>query len=239
MKTNIAVIVPSYNDWNFLLPLTQSLFREEAGCSWELVIIDDHNPPHIRAKMDEALYQYCHILRPEQKAFFTRANNVGLKWASENINPDYYFLLNSDTLVTPGWGRALMVTGAKLEAGIVGATCLYPDGRVQHLGAYGAGSHFCINEPWSRRREDKLVPWVTGAAMAISRPTFELMGYLPVKEMKQYDESDRDYCQDAGTKWGINVAVSTRCLIYHFTHQAEAQRTGRGEIHHRKQHAAF
>jgi GT2 family glycosyltransferase len=233
--TNISVIVPSHNDWYFLEKLAESLFSVPAGCSFELVIVDDSTDTADQNAMRQALFDWSHILTPDERAYFTRACNMGLEYSRKQIRSDYCFLLNSDTLVTPGWGRALMETSVGLDAGIVGATCLHPDGRIQHAGGYGPGSHFGMNEPNIRYWQDRLVPWVTGAALCIRRDTLDRIGYLPVKDyVTQYDESDRDFCQSATLNFKVSVAVSAACVIYHYSEQAEAMRTARGEIYPRR-----
>ena len=232
--TNISVIVPSYRDWNFLSKLVESLYSAEAGCTFELVVIDDQSDNQTRQIMQKELYGYAHILRPDERAYFTKSCNLGLGWARENIGSDYYFLLNSDTLVTPCWGRALMETSVRMNAGIVGATLLYPDGKIQHAGAYGPGQHFGINAPWVRYKKDRMVPWVTGAALCLSSDALTRGGILPTKPFHtQYDASDRDYCTLATLNYNILVAVSANCIIYHFTHQSQAMREERGEVYPR------
>lgn len=229
----ISVIVPSYNDWRFLELLFESLFSEIAGHPFRVVVVDDHSNDGTETSIRQ-LDGYADVIRPQEKAYFTRCCNAGLDWSVKNTKADHFFLLNSDTQVTPGWAAALIATGLKLEAGIVGATLLLPDGRIQHAGGYGLGYHHDINKPWLRYRSDRLVPWVTGASMCISRKALEKTGLLPVGNgqslhEKQYDRSDRDFCINAHHAHGVNVAVSADCVIYHDTHVAEEIRRKRGD----------
>lgn len=230
----IAVIVPSYNDQQFLESLFESLYSEIAGQPFRVVVVDDHSNDGTETWIRQ-LNDYADVIRPSEKAYFTQCCNAGLDWSAKNTNADHFFLLNSDTQVTGGWGDALVATGKKLEAGIVGATLLLPDGRIQHAGGYSVGYHHDINKPWLRYRSDRLVPWVTGAAMCVGRKTLELIGFMPVqkdaqsKHERQYDRSDRDFCVNAMHLYGVNVAVSAGCVIYHDTHSAENVRRGRGD----------
>lgn len=229
----IVVIVPSYNDWQFLELLFESLYSEIAGHPFRVVVVDDHSNDGTEQKIRQ-LQGYADVIRPSEKAYFTRSCNAGLDWAARHTDAESFFLLNSDTVITPGWGAALVATSLKLEAGIVGATLLLPDGRIQHAGGYGVGYHHDINKPWLRYHKDRLVPWVTGAAMFIKRKTLELTGLLPVgngntNHQRQYDSSDRDFCINATHLHGVNVAVSADCVIYHDTHSAENIRRKRGD----------
>lgn len=225
----IGVVIPSYNDWPFLEKLLDSLFSQPAGTTFLPVIVDDQSTGETSQKLSELRAdERIVVLKPTYKARFTRCCNAGINWLKEHIGPEYYFLLNSDTQVTAGWAGELLATSTKLGAGIVGATLLLPSGRIQHLGAYGVGYHYEINKPWIRHRQDRLVPWVTGAAMLIRSDVVNALGYLPVKETVQYDGSDRDYCIQA-RRHGIEIAISTGAVIYHFTHEIEAIRKGRGD----------
>ncbi len=126
----------------------------------------------------------------------------------------------------------MVATSKRLDAGVIGATLLYPDGRVQHAGAYGAGEHFGINQPWIGHHDDRHVPWVTGAAMCIRKDVIERIGFLPTSEdRKQYDASDRHFCTNARMQ-GFEVAVSGNCVIYHYTLEAEQSRTELGQYNH-------
>jgi GT2 family glycosyltransferase len=228
-RPQIGIIIPSFNDKPFLEDLLESMYTVEAGATFFPVVVNDHSTDGTAEWLMSVIPGYGAVVTPDQKCYFTRSVNVGLSWARQNLKPEYYFLLNSDTVVTDGWGLALITTSFSLRAGIVGATLLYPDGRIQHAGAYGAGYHYGINKPFVNYRQDRLVPWVTGAAMAIKSDVIEGAGYLPTADdTKQYDASDRRYCVDARMR-GVEVAVSADCVIIHRTLQAESVRRARGD----------
>lgn len=226
MRPDICIIIPSYNDTDFLRKLIGSLYSTVAGASFSVLLVDDCSDDgttdYILSLKDIA------SIRINERSYFTRTVNAGLRYAAEKIKPEFYFLLNSDTVVTDGWGAALITTSRQFVAGIVGATLLYPDGRVQHAGAFGAGYHYQINNPWIYRRSDCLVPWVSGSAMLIHSQVYNKIGGLisdDARIKKQYDASDRNFCIKA-TMDGCLIAVSAGCVIYHYTLQAERYREG-------------
>ncbi len=225
-----AIIIASFNDLPFLELLFESLFSTHPGAEFRCIIVDDHSNDGSEHSVRQQFSDYATVLRPEEKSYYTRANNVGLDWAKNNLHPDYYFILNSDTQVTNDWAAALHATSLTFNAGIVGPTLLYPDGRIQHAGAYGPGEHFGINKHWIRFHQDRIVPWVTGAALCIRKDVVVHAGYLPVlADKQQYDASDRAYCLKARLNYRTEVAVSAGSIIYHDTLQAEAMRRPRGD----------
>lgn len=223
VRPTIGVVIPSFNDWPFLERLFNSLYTTTAGASFWPLVIDDMSDDGTGAWIADNLSGFGSAIRLNEKAYFTRACNTGIKWHQQNTSPFFYFLLNSDTEVSDHWASALLATGKKMDAGIVGATLLNPDGTVQHLGGYGAGYHFQIDRPWVARHEDRLVPWVTGAAMLIAAPVIDMAGLLPAGNSGQYDASDREFCTLARLK-GIEVAVSAGCVLTHYTHEARKMR---------------
>lgn len=223
----MIVIIPSYNDKNFMERLLESLFTEPAGTKFRVLVVSDFSNDGTEEWL--ATLKGIDVVKPTEKAYFTRACNAGLQWAMMHTKEQYMFLLNSDTIATPEWGSALIATAQRFKAGIVGATLLNMDCTIQHLGAYGEGYHFNINKPWLRYRDDRLVPWVTGAAMCINRDVVDRIGLLPTQEKKQYDASDRDYCTRARLTYGYEVAISTGAIFYHDTHEARTVRLNRGD----------
>jgi len=228
----IGLIIPSFNDRHWLEGLFESLYSVDAGTTFIPAIVDDQSDDGSELWMKEFLNGYAVVVRPTEKAYFTRACNIGIDYHRNNTRAEFYFLLNSDTTVTPDWGAALVATSLKLNAGIIGATCLLPDGRVHHAGGFGAGEHFGIMRPWVDFKQDRIVPWVTGAAMCIKKEVVDKIGFLPTSGgVRQYDASDRNFCINARMQ-GFEVAVSAGCVIYHHTREAEDERRRLGQYDH-------
>lgn len=220
----IGIVIPSHNDRNFLEPLFESLYSCPPGHPFWPLVVDDMSNDGTEDWL-RGLGSYASVIRAEQKLYFTRAVNVGLRWLNQRLPkpPEYYLLLNSDIIVTPNWAGSLIATSISLDAGIVGATLLNPDGTVQHAGGWGVGYHYGINQPRFTRYEDRRVPWVTGASMLIRNDVIATCGELTAKAHKQYDESDRDYCVNARLN-GFEIACSAGAVMYHFTLASMHQR---------------
>lgn len=229
-RNQVGIIIPSYNDAYFLERCLESLFSCESGAKTDIVVVDDCSTDGTGEAVAGWAPNKFSVIRMSERSYFTRTVDAGLRWAKENLDAVFYLLLNSDTYVTDYWARNLMAAARTLDLGIVGATLLYPSGLVQHSGAYGVGYHYQINRPFTMYHEDRVVPWVTGAAMAIRHDVIEKVGYLkPGDEGAQYDESDRDYCY-AATMRGFTVGISGGCIIYHDTLKAEAIRKEQGQL---------
>jgi hypothetical protein len=128
-------------------------------------------------------------------------------------------LLNVDTEVHSGWAAALMAAFEDPATGIVGCKLLYPDGTIQHAGAYlygprGESAHigrFAQDDG----RFDGLVDtdFVTGAAIAIRREVLEQVGLLDESFAPMYYE-DVDWCYRARAA-GFRVVYQSQAVVVH------------------------
>jgi len=154
---------------------------------------------------------------------FTRAVNEGLRWLREHVNPEWYLLLNSDTIVTPHWLETMLSTATRTGAAIVGCKLLLGSGLIAHAGAYGGGYHYGDHEPNCIYWGERLVPWVTGALMMLRKDCYFALGdFPPGPPGEQYDKSDRQYVFRAW-KLGFMCAFSP-AVVYHLTEAAMAMR---------------
>lgn len=223
MNPVIGVVIPSYNDKPFLERLFASLYDMQAGAPFWPVIVDDQSNDGTERWIASSINGYASAFRTSGKSYFTRSCNIGIDYCRRELHCPWYFLLNSDIVVTDNWASALLATAKSFRASIVGATLLNPDSTLQHAGAYGQGAHFHIDKPWTVRHSDRIVPWVTGAAMLVGRNVVDMVGMLPTKDVTQYDASDREFCTAARLR-GFEVAVSAGCVLYHYTHEARKVR---------------
>jgi hypothetical protein len=144
---------------------------------------------------------------------FTGGNNVIIRrWHEAEESPEYYLLLNADTLVRPGALEALVrFMDDHPSVGIAGSRLEWPDGSPQ-------GSPFrfhCIASEFARGlrlrlvskllsrwaapipapREPCSVDWVSGASMIIRRQVIGSIGALDEGLYTYFD--DIDFCLNA------------------------------------------
>jgi hypothetical protein len=141
---------------------------------------------------------------------FTGGNNLGIKSATAPV----LLLLNSDTIVKPGCLKtSLDYLSVHPEAGILGPKLLDPDGTRQLscrrfpsfstalFNRYSLMTRLFPDNPWSRAylmsdpseaNEPRVVDWVSGAAMFVTRPALNSIGMLD-ENFFMYAE-DVDFC---------------------------------------------
>jgi GT2 family glycosyltransferase len=159
------------------------------------------------------------IINTGKNLGFAGGNNVGIKYAIENVG-DYILLLNNDTVVERGFLEELVKAAEEKDAGIVGGKIYYYNDRetiwykggklIWVLGGgihYGKGKHEANKD--SAIHE---VTFITGCMMLIKKSTIERIGLLN-ESYFLYCE-DADYCARA-LKNHIKMAVNLSSVIYH------------------------
>jgi GT2 family glycosyltransferase len=197
--------VVNHNTRELLARCLESVCAEPAGA---VVVVDNASTDGSAAMVRERF--------PGVQLLANRANlgyGAGANQAIRQCAARYVLLLNSDTLVQPG---ALAALSAYFEAhagaGLVGPRLLYPNGRpqascyafptplhvlleettlIRHIAATPGLRHlFLHTRPYKRALR---VPWVLGAALAVRRSAFEVVGGFDERFFMYAEEIDLSY----------------------------------------------
>ena len=152
--------------------------------------------------------RWAQLLPLDRNAGFAAGNNAALRQILAHPRPpDYCWLLNPDTVVRPGAGRALADSlDRNPRIGIVGSRLEGPDGTPQRsafrfpsvLGEWENGFRF---GPVSRllrrhvvappvRSDAHVVDWVSGASLMVRRTVLDQIGLLDEGYFLYFEEVD-------------------------------------------------
>ena len=213
---NFSIIIPVWNGADVINDCLEALFKNSSDKLLEVICVDNASEDN-SLEIISLAYPQVKLIHQQVNLGFAGGVNAGI----ENAKGDVFVLLNQDCIVKPGW---LTVLAEALDTnplyGIIGCTILNSDGSINHTGASvrrpdAEGIHLTIAE------EDSLIPveFVTGAAMAIRRQTWETIGQMDAGFYPAYYE-DADYCLRAQRK-GIETACATAAQVEHlFSSQA-------------------
>lgn len=205
-----SIIIPVWNGASDLPDCLNALYAH-SGNELEEVICVDNASEDGSATLISKHYPDVRLVQQPVNLGFAGGVNAGI----ERAQGDVFVLLNQDTVVNPGWLEALIgVFEDRPEFGIAGCTIVNPDGTVHHAGAKitrpdAYGEHLLdIGDSQPRR-----VEYVTGAAFAVRRETWDTVGqfdegYYPV----YYEESD--YCYRARNR-NIETAYVPKARVVH------------------------
>jgi hypothetical protein len=135
---DLAVIIVTWNVRDLALNALRTLYDDLAASRLKahLVVVDSASSDGSAAAI-AAAYPQATVIASAENLGFGRANNVGLRALGFGDNtvshPRAVYLLNPDTLTTPGATRTLYdALLADAGVGLVGARLSYEDGSFQH-----------------------------------------------------------------------------------------------------------
>lgn len=189
------IIIVNFNTRKYLAACLESL-RAHTGpaADYRIWVVDNGSTDGSRA-----------LIRSTQgvNGIFNHANrgygaacNQGIKRGCG----EYIFLLNSDTMVTPGWLSPLLKLLADPQTAVVGPRLVTPDGFLVGAGVVGTNSHPVIrgwgepDNPDSYREVTECLS-VGGACMGIKRALLPELGYFDEHYFHYFEETD--YCYNA------------------------------------------
>jgi N-acetylglucosaminyl-diphospho-decaprenol L-rhamnosyltransferase len=166
----VTVVIVSYRTAALTIACLKSVAAERAapGISLRAVVVDNASgdAPAIRVAIEqEGWSSWVTLVEAPRNGGFSYGNNLGFAHASEDRAPDYFHMLNPDTVVRPGAIRTLVdFLDAHPQVGIAGSSFESADGSVwpiafrfpSLLGEIEAGLKLGIVsrllKPWDRRR---------------------------------------------------------------------------------------
>ena len=130
---------------------------------------------------------------------FAEGNNIGIRFASENLNSDYYLLLNNDTVVKENFLKYLVDEGEKNEdVGLLGPKIYYYDnpnviwcvgGKIDWN--FARGLHVGTNEVDSGQYNEKAsFDYISGAALLVKDELIKEIGLLDKNLFLYFEETD-------------------------------------------------
>jgi N-acetylglucosaminyl-diphospho-decaprenol L-rhamnosyltransferase len=214
----LVVIIVSWNVRNLLHACLQSLERYAATSHPQKIVVVDNASSDGSPKMVRAEFPAVLLVENNSNRGFTGGNNDGIRAADQLFSDhlaatSYIFLLNPDTVITPGALDALLAYGdTHQDVGLIGPQLRYPDGSIQSSRRRFPDLRTAIFEStWLQTRAPKgmleayymldhsddevcEVDWVTGAAMLVRRSTYLQCGLLDEATYFMYSE-ELDWCK--------------------------------------------
>ena len=196
-EPKVAIIITTYNQKDLLEICLSSLKKKTDYKNYKVYVVDDSNNGNIGEKIKKD-FPLVNVVINKRNLGFSKANNIGIKKALRDHNPDYILLLNDDTkIIEKGWLAKLIEFAEKQKNfGIGGVKIIYPDRSLQWFLKKGEinfsrkrGVRYDdSNEPKTAEVND-----VIGCFFLIKRDVIDKIGFLDEKFSPAYGE-ETDYC---------------------------------------------
>jgi GT2 family glycosyltransferase len=127
VQPDLSVIIVNWNTRELLAKSLASVFVTIHKCSFEVIVVDNGSTDG-SSQMVREQFPEVHLIENQENLGFARANNQAIR----QCRGDFVLLLNSDAFLMQGAvDRMMELSLINDQAGIVGPTLFYPDGRSQ------------------------------------------------------------------------------------------------------------
>ena len=161
------------------------------------------------------------LINNDKNYGFAEGNNIGMRYALKNLNPNYVLLLNNDTVVDKYFLRELVETGESAEdTGIVGPKIYYYDepqtiwcigGKISWK--FARGVHIGLNElDKGQYEEKKEFDYISGSAFLIKTEVLKKVGLMDKQFFLYFEETDLAL---RASKIGYKNVYSPKAKIWH------------------------
>jgi hypothetical protein len=189
----VAIIICTYNQEKLLRECLLSLKNKTLYKDYKVYFVDDSGKGEIAKKIKKE-FKWVNEIANKKNLGFSKSNNVGIKKAIKEYNPDYFVLLNDDCeIIDKNWLNKIIETGEKdKNIGILGCNIRYPDGSLQNLGGYLRKWKIDL-ELKDNKKNNFEVDHVMGACLIVKKEVIEDVGMLD-EIYSPYLLEDTDYC---------------------------------------------
>jgi GT2 family glycosyltransferase len=214
----VSIVVPFHGEPEITAACLASLYETDAGCRFELVLVDNGSDPATAALLERcaATHSNTRLVRNWETLNFSLGGNFGF---AASTGGTIVFLAGS-ARVQPGWLQALVSPLGDATVGAVQPKLLAPDGTIETFGAVvGERSHV----PYELYRglpgdaphlgRPRTLAMISGACFAISAADFAaLHGFDPIFIDGQ---EDNDLCLRLRTQLGKTCRVEPSSVVVH------------------------
>lgn len=226
-KPSLCVVICVHNAPDYVAICIESVLRHTSG-DYDLVLVNDGSASLTTniLKNFQRSYDHIRIIHHSSAKGYTKAANAGLHASKA----DYTILLNSDTIVSPGWAEHIIACGeSDADIGIVGPLSnaatyqsvpfVFDDrGRWKQnelLGDVTVASYAEAVDRVSLKSYPR-VPVANGFCFAVKRKVIDAIGYLDEETFPRGYGEENDYCLRAADA-GFEIAIVDNAYVYHAT----------------------
>lgn len=236
MKNHISIIIVNYNTPEETKDCVRSLANLETwGFDYQIVVVDNGSKESI--KFNQLFLKNnpkVELISSASNLGYTGGNNLGIKYAANTYDSDYFLLLNSDTSVDKNFLKELyFCVKNDPKIGLASPKIYFAKGYEYHQKSYQkedlgrviwyaggkidwknlASFHPGVDEPDRGQFENMTeTDFATGCAMLISREAIERVGLLD-NRFFLYSE-DVDYSLKV-KKAGLKVVYCPQAVLWH------------------------
>lgn len=239
-SNSVDIIIPVFNGLKLLQECIDSI-RKHTNPPYRIVIVNDGSTdPHVSKYLTGLEEDHIHVLTNKRNMGFVESANLGFAFSKDDV-----VLLNSDTVLTPGWLEKMYRCAYSSDAiGTVtplsnnGTICSIPKFPESNRIPEGFTADSFADLVESVSEEDyPPIPTAVGFCVYVKRSLLEKVGYFDSSFSPGYGE-ENDLCMRA-LEAGFLSVLDDATFVYHrgeasFTTRADSLRESHRQILHKK-----
>lgn len=219
MKNNkVSIIIPNKNQYGLLKDCIDSIISNTSYPNYEIIIVEN-------GSTDEEIFTYYELLKKNHSNLkvytyklnfnFSKINNFAVR----QTNSEFLLFLNNDIkVINEDWLTAMVRILKNKKNGVAGATLLYDDDTVQHMGILTDSKWIAyhINHKTAREKietKSMEVDAITGACLLTRTDIFNKVGGFDENLPIAYN--DVDFCLKVRGR-GYNIKWTPHAQLYHY-----------------------
>jgi GT2 family glycosyltransferase/glycosyltransferase involved in cell wall biosynthesis len=226
-QPKVSILIPVFNQMEVTLACLKSILKNTIELDYEVIVVDDNSSAETARCLEQVAG--LRVLTNKPNLGFLHSCNA----AAAVARGEFLLFLNNDTEVTQGWLAALLrVFERRMDAGLVGAKLIYPDGRLQEAGGiiwrdasgvnYGKWDHADRPE-YNYVRE---VDYCSGSCLFIPKAFFDRIGgFDAIYAPAYYEDTDLAF---KVRKAGRKVYYQPFSVVIHHEGQTSGRSTESG-----------
>ncbi len=250
-RYQVDIVVCVHNALEDVKECLTSIVRH-TKVDYRLLIVDDGSQPETRDFIQAWVKDVSPaiVLRNETARGYTKAANIGMRASTG----DYIILLNSDTIVTPGWIEKLVdCANSRKDIGIVGplSNCASWQSIPEIFDKKGGWMINSVPDGYSLETFSELVGkvsekafpkvnFVNGFCYMIKRAVLDAIGWLD-EESFPYGYGEENDFSIRARKAGFKLAIADHAYVYHsksksFGHERRQELSKQGSTAFKQKH---
>lgn len=198
---NVSIIILNWNGLEDTIACLESL-QKITYPSYKVIVVDNGSEGNDVEVLREKFGDYIHIIENEKNYGFAEGNNIAIRWLLDDSKPDYFLLLNNDTVVDPEFLAELVkVAESDERIGFSGPKTYYYDFNGRKDVINFAGGKFSIWKGQSyqigarevdRGQYDEIreMDYVAGSCLLVRKGLVKDIGLLSSSYFAYWEDTD-------------------------------------------------
>jgi GT2 family glycosyltransferase len=99
VKFNTVIVLINYNSLADTIECIKSIISGNATAKPFVIIVENGSKDQKDIDLIPSLYYNSHVIKNYNNVGFGNANNIAIKWVKDNLECNFIFILNNDTLI--------------------------------------------------------------------------------------------------------------------------------------------